>query len=151
MDEALWSEALEVDGSLRDIVVQDVDEDAWDRLLDFVARSEAAGEVVVRTEPSPLPEGSRAIFALAFERRPLLAITLGQVDLNFRFFDPEGIELDLDPGQFTGSEDVDTLRGFIRRLGSAVGEPVLLTPEGGHDVPYVIYDPPTDEWHWWRS
>lgn len=141
-----WSVVLEVDGSLRDIVVPGTDEDDWDPLLDLVARLQAAGEAVVRTEPTPLPVRAPAIFAMARERHVLLAITLGRIDLNAHFFAPEEIELDLDPGQFVAPADLDVLRGFMRRLGQALRRPVLLTPEGAHEVALATYDPSTGTW-----
>ena len=52
------------------------------------------------------------------------------------------IDFDVDLRELQGQEGVDTLCDFLRAIGSELGKPVLMTPEGGSQGhPILGFDP----------
>ncbi|MEQ4724451.1 hypothetical protein [Nonomuraea sp. B19D2] len=52
------------------------------------------------------------------------------------------IDFDVDLRELQGQEGVDTLCDFLRTIGSELGKPVLMTPEGGsQEHPVLGFDP----------
>jgi hypothetical protein len=60
----------------------------------------------------------------------------------FRFMSETEISFDVDLRELQGQEGIDTLCAFLRAIGSRLGKPVLMTPEGGsQEHPVLGYDP----------
>jgi hypothetical protein len=64
----------------------------------------------------------------------------------FRLMSETEISFDVDLRELQGQEGADTLCAFPRAIGSRLGKPVLMTPEGGSpERPVLGYDPTLNE------
>ncbi|NRQ34512.1 hypothetical protein HII36_22060 [Nonomuraea sp. NN258] len=129
-------------GALPDLFVPDATVEDWQTVLDLVrtrgwqwqysqgdtilplptaaevlARSPDADTVSLRVWPAP---GVLAIFLLMSDTE---------------------IDFDVDLRELQGQEGVDILCDFLRAIGSELGKPVLMTPEGGSLDPVLGFDP----------
>ncbi|WP_336212636.1 hypothetical protein [Nonomuraea sp. LPB2021202275-12-8] len=60
----------------------------------------------------------------------------------FRLISETEIDFDVDLRELQGQEGVDVLCDFLRAIGSELGKPVLMTPEGGsQEHPVLGFDP----------
>lgn len=60
----------------------------------------------------------------------------------FRLWSESEIRFDIDLRELQGQQGVDTLCAFLQAIGSRLGKPVLMTPEGGsQEHPVLGYDP----------
>ena len=129
----LWTR----DGSLRDLYVLHTSESNWDAFLDFAAQFLCTysynGEA--RSRPT--------IGQLLKDRdgSHLMSIVLGAATATCHFFVESEIELDIDPKEIEGPSEHDQVLRFMEGLATAVGKPVLLTPENGPDIPYLSCEP----------
>ena len=61
-----------------------------------------------------------------------------------RLWSESEISFDIDLRELQGQQGVDTLCAFLQAIGSRLGKPVLMTPEGGsQEHPVLGYDPPS--------
>lgn len=58
----------------------------------------------------------------------------------FRPFSVEQIDFDVDLRELQGQQRLDVLCSFLRAIGRRLGKPVVMTPEGGHDIALLGYD-----------
>jgi hypothetical protein len=145
-----WDEvapAFQWDGTWRDIYVLRTSSQTWAAFLaclkswDYDIRYSEGG-----TE-APLPEAFEAPSRSWESAAPLLVIRSAGVEFNCHFFSEDEIELDLDPRQVHGQEQLDALVLFMERIGRCVKQEVRLTAENGPDtVPYLAYEPASDAW-----
>lgn len=148
--ELRWEELARIfyrDGSLRDIYVSDMSSKSW---ATFLAALKEWGYVVRYTEDgieASFPETFEVAFYRRQEVSTLLAIYFAGVQINCHFFNDWELELDLDPREFRGQEQLDALVVFMERIGRCVNRPVRLTAENDPDsLPYLVYDPVADAW-----
>jgi hypothetical protein len=131
-------EAFYVDGSLRDIYVQDTTVDDWDLFLEAVSCLQTA--TFVDGDPYPLPTQASEIFERSGETSFLLKIILGQVKMNCHFFTKEEIELDIDPSEVTAQAELDAIVEVLAIVGSALGKDVILTDENVSTSIWIVFD-----------
>ena len=94
-------------------------------------------------EASPKPARVR-LSAEGIHRRPLLDLNVEGIHVICHFFTPDEIEFDIDTRDVKGDSEIAALQEFMRRLGCAVGRPVLLTPGNMHALPAIVYSPADD-------
>ncbi len=121
------AKAFNVDGSLRDIYVQDTTVVDWEVFLGAV--STMTTNLFVDGEPLPLPTEVKEIYRDNEKKSFLLEIHLGQVTVNCHFFTKDEIELDIDPAQVTTQTELDSIVAFLAVVGRALGKDVMLTDE----------------------
>jgi len=131
--------AFYVDGSLRDIYVQDTTVADWDVFLDAVSSKITA--TFVDGEPHPLPTQASEIFERSDGESFLLEINLGQVKMNSHFFTEEEIELDIDPSDVTSQTELDAIVDVLAVIGRALGRDVILTDENQPTSVWFVFDP----------
>jgi hypothetical protein len=124
------------DGSLRDLYVKNVSFADWLTLL------KVAKTYPVSIHPADLDLFGRPTEDSLFtDLTKLLAIDAGGVTICCHFFTPEEIELDIDPREVKGNEQVAAVFSFMHRLADALVKPVLLTPENAEDHPLLVVLP----------
>jgi hypothetical protein len=146
-----WKEIAHVfeddDGSLRDIYVSGMSPSTW---ADFLAGLREWGYALRYTEDgtdAPLPDTVEAVFRRRQEISPLMAIHFAGIQINCHFFIDDELELDLDPREFHGQEQLDALVLFMERIAQRVKGPIRLTPENDHEAfPYLVFDPGAGAW-----
>ncbi|ATG43679.1 hypothetical protein [Phaeobacter piscinae] len=130
--------AFYVDGSLRDIYIQDTTAADWDVFLDAI--SSKIITTFVDGEPHPLPKQASEIFERNGDTSFLLEVTLGQLKMNCHFFTEEEIELDIDPSEVTSQAELDAIIEVLSLLGSALGRDVILTDENMPTSIWIVFD-----------
>ncbi|ATG44065.1 hypothetical protein PhaeoP18_02313 [Phaeobacter piscinae] len=130
--------AFYVDGSLRDIYIQDTTASDWDVFLDAISSKTIT--TFVDGEPHPLPTQASEIFERNGDTFFLLEITLGQLKMNCHFFTEEEIELDIDPSEVTSQAELDAIIEVLALLGSTLGRDVILTDENMPTSIWIVFD-----------
>jgi hypothetical protein len=130
-------------GSLPDLFVPDATVQDWQAVLDLVATSGWQWQFKIGTTEQPL-QAAASVFARAAEAEivELKAWPVPGVLAIFRLWSETEISFDVDLRELQGQQGVDTLCAFLRAIGSRLGKPVLMTPEGGsQEHPVLGYDP----------
>ncbi len=134
----LW----ERDGSLRDVYVLDATSKDWASLLSLATRYGYRYSYDGQERPLPAVED---IFADR-DGAHLLSIKVGRAMANCHFFIPKEIELDLDPREIKEDADHYEVLQFLEALAMGTKKRVLLTAENAQDIPFLCYDPSSQEW-----
>ncbi|MFL0803297.1 MAG: protein export chaperone SecB [Agarilytica sp.] len=132
-----WSEIKEefgVDGSLRDIYVEEIDPALWKIFIEAVRSSVYKHEFthggVIIGFPDDLPEIKR----LQETNPTTLAIWLNdKVQVNCHFFVETEIELDISPRDIVGEHEYQVLTSFLEWISSILKKRVILTHENTQD------------------
>jgi hypothetical protein len=136
--EELW----ERDGSLRDIFVQNMKQQHWDR-FDLLLQQY---QCTYRFDGVSLPfPGSRSVLANR-DGSHVLSIALDGPVINCHFFYDQPLELDASPEEVTGPFEHDQVLAFVERLGNTLKLPVDLTPENCRHDPFLTYVPGARIW-----
>ena len=137
----ICAEALEVDGSLRDVYVLETTLEDWKKVLTTLA--DARYGALLNEEPLPtiIPE-PRTLFAAQDRPLSLLSFHVGRVEMACHFFMEREIEFDFDP-RGLAEPDLRDVLNFMERLGTLTGKPVVLTPENVQHAPIFRYEPST--------
>jgi len=133
----------ELMGTLSDLFIPDATVENWQTVLDLVAASGwqwqfeiGTAEQSLRTAASIFarPDGDETAVLKVWPEPGVLAI--------FRLYAESEVSFDVDLRELQGQQRIDTLCAFLRVIGSKVGKPVLMTPEGGsQERPVLGYDP----------
>ncbi|NRR34295.1 hypothetical protein HSX11_29415 [Oxalobacteraceae bacterium] len=134
----LWAD----DGSLRDVYIQDMQLQNWDRFDSLLRHHELAYSF--DGKPACFP-GSRAIFSNR-EGGHLLSVMLGQVSVNCHFFVESQLELDISPREILGNAEHDAVLDFIEQLALGLELPADVTPENAEARPMLSYSPRVRCW-----
>jgi len=122
---------MEVDGSLRDIYVYDIDTQTWNRFLRAVRESNYVNRLVHADQELSLKDVDlQTIRHLQETDSVSLYIQVSnQVIAICHFFADDELELDIDPQELGSSKDYTTLLEFLRWLADALRHTVHLTHE----------------------
>ena len=116
-------------------------------VLDLVTVSSWQWQFEIGTTGQPL-QTAASVFARAAEAETaeLRAWSVPGVLAIFRLWSESEISFDVDLRELQGQQGADTLCAFLRAIGSRLGKPVLMTPEGGGRERAVLgYDPDLDK------
>ena len=136
-----------VDGSLRDVYIQDVTASDWKSLLDQAL--ESTHEYSRDGEVRNIPEAAAILEDKGHSH--LLCIQIGQVKIHCHFFNAAEIELDLEPRDVASSNDHLALLQFLENLGAAMQKSVLISDEGNREHAYLRYEPLQGMWHVYQN
>ncbi len=137
----MCKEAFEWDGSLRDIYVLGTDLGDWEKFLAFLKASPYTLEFTVNGSAESLPDFAAQLFASRDENTYSLCIDPSGMNLRCHFFWSKDIELDVDPRDISGQDQLNRLLDFLRRIGQLLSKPVILTPENSEKYPLLRFDP----------
>ena len=123
------------DGSLRDLIIRDIDESNWNRFLVEVHELNIELSFFHGGKVISLPATYSAIIKLQESDPTTLSMNIGAgVIVNCHFFIEEELEFDIDPKQIKCDATYNSLLEFIRRLKVIFERDVLLTEEGDSDA-----------------
>jgi hypothetical protein len=145
MDWQAVRDAFAWDGALRDIYVFNAQPSGWDILLGYLRTSEWSLDYSLGRVPTNLPESVGELFAQRQEQDPVLRICRSGITLDCHFFASSEIELDLDPREITGPDQLSCVLDLMQDVGKLFAKPVHLTPENLPDPPLFWYDPTGDK------
>ena len=123
------SAELARDGSLRDLYVFETSESDWDILLASLSSWPYEASFLVDGEPVAIPDTAAVAFEIRNRAAPTLRIDVSGISVCAHFFTPDEVEFDIDPREVSDPGSLAALSEFVRRLGQALGRPVVLTHE----------------------
>ena len=132
------------DGSLRDIYVREASIQDWDKLLRSLPSWPYRCALSIGEQSSPLALDAQDLFRPSSRGQSHLVITVGSAAVHCHFFSTDELEFDLDPRQVDGTESFEALIDFMKRLGSLLRKPVVLTPENAPHLAIIEYRPDDD-------
>ncbi|GET25995.1 hypothetical protein [Prolixibacter sp. NT017] len=130
---------FEADGSLRDIYVQDISLQEWEKLIDhlndnfnltYSDNDKIDKKYVLRY----LQDTSGEMESKS------LTINLGQIKVNCYFFISEQIEFDIDPKDVNSLNDFEKIEKFMTSISEALQEQVTLTAANNPEFPLFKID-----------
>lgn len=129
------------DGSLRDIYIQNVTLNDWDRILQLLKK-----QYVLESDEDEIPSTVREIISICQERGFILKVYIGKgITANCHFFvlenDPSPIEFDLDPREINSPYGIRCVLEFISKLGDELNKNVNLTEENSENMVLLSYSP----------
>ena len=132
---------FEVDGSLRDIYVQDVSIEDWEKLIDFLNEN-----YPLKYHPGEENqiENDYIIRKLTDESGEMelksVSIDLGEIDANCYFFLSDQIEFDIDPKEIKSINDFEKIERFMKSISKILKNQVTLTGENNIKFPLIKID-----------
>jgi hypothetical protein len=136
-------EAFEPDGMLLDVYVRSVDAAAWERAFAFLITEGA--EYTVDGHAAAVPMTAAQALRLRPVGSPLMLVRRYGIEYACHFFSDSEIELDFWPEDVDGPEHFEALVRFVRGLGRASGQDVIVTPENCPESPLIRYAAREDE------
>ncbi|MFI6056382.1 hypothetical protein ACIBCO_40800 [Streptomyces violascens] len=129
-------EHFEADGALRDVCILNAQPEAWQRMIEGL--SAAPWRVVFQWTFAESPaEGTlldaREIWGHLEEDQDesaSLSVQVENIWFTCYFFDPGEIEFTFDPADIEDEKSFTAVREFVRRLGDATQQEVIVTMEG---------------------
>lgn len=135
-------------GTVPDLVVPDTSLADWDALLTLARSQGWHCEYRLDDEPRAMPQPTAHLFVEDPDgagRSLWIWPTEGPESLIVRPWAPDEIVGDISLHDIQGQEALDAFCRFLRTVGTALGKQVLLTPEGGADLPpLLVYDSTSD-------
>lgn len=143
-----WNEIkwiFEPDGSLRDIYVQNVSIEDWEKLIDllnskYIVRFGVNGE---DTNPNQIDK-EYVIEYLHDESGKMesksVSIDIDHITMNCHFFMPDQIEFDIDPTEINSIEDFEKIENFMVEVSKLLENQVTLTVENSPKFPLIKID-----------
>ncbi|WP_444944344.1 protein export chaperone SecB [Microbulbifer sp. ZKSA006] len=132
-----WGEIkseFEVDGSLRDICVENVDSAVWNIFISAVKQSNYKFDFVHGDLVRDLPASLAEIKALQETNPTTLRIWIsGSIQINCHFFVESEIELDVSPSEIQSAGSYFKLTSFLEWLAWATGGVAKLTHENSQE------------------
>jgi hypothetical protein len=135
--------AFHTDGSLRDIYVQDVTIEDWEKFLTFVRNGGFSLRYFRDQELGLIPRSAAHILKDRSCAHNLV-IDLGGVEVCCHFFIEDEIELDIDPREVASSDTKDRVLDFMRQLGANLDRDVILTEENSPEHVWFRYSSKSD-------
>lgn len=135
-----YSHAFEPDGNGWLLRIRGVGPDDWQRLVDFLRRTDAVLSYSVDGREADLPP---AVATLTTDRNRShsLAIRLDQVSLECPALLGADFSCRVDPAQIDSEAKARILFRFISTVGRTLGRPVILSREGAESQPIFRYEP----------
>ena len=139
-----WSEVrreFDVDGSLRDIYIENIDLSEWDVFITALKQSEYKFQFSHGELECDLPNSIAKIKALQEANPTILSIWLSDdIKINCHFFMGSEIELDVSPSDIQSLGSYAKLVKFLDWLSSTMSRVVKVTHEGAQEQ--VIFNVP---------
>jgi hypothetical protein len=148
MPELRWDEVREyfdpgLMGALPDLFVPGASTGDWQAVLDLVTASGWPWQYEESGTAQPLPVAAEVLARSAgAEQASLKVWPEPGVLVTFWFMTETQIDFDVDLRELQGQQGADTLSGLLRAIGTKLGKPVLMIPEGGsQERPILGVDP----------
>ncbi|HEX5144162.1 MAG TPA: hypothetical protein VFW21_09855, partial [Mycobacterium sp.] len=148
MHDLQWDDVKEwfdpdTNGSLPDVVVQDMTLADWDALLGLIGSQGWRCEYEHRDQRA-VPATAAELFIPDLEDwlRTLRVWPDPDMEWIIRVYQPEEIDSDVSLHEIQGQERLDVFCRFLRTLGAALGKRILVYSEGAYDgyPPMMAYE-----------
>ncbi len=139
-----YEEAFDCEGSLRDIYVESISRDDWNKFLKLAKSDKYRPSFWINGGPALIPSNLNELFYPQMDASLLLEIDVSGVKLNCHFFLDNELELDLDPREVTSDEKAEAILAFMSQLGRVLGREVVMTAENRSTAVIFRYDPSVD-------
>lgn len=136
-DECRW--AFEPDGRLRVIHVRVANAVVWEAALRFLL-AQGVSTYLVDGHEAPGPRQPHDALRLRPGASPALLGRRNGIEFACHFFSEDDVEINFLPSDIDGPERFESLLSFVRGLGRATVQDVLITPEDCADVAFLRYD-----------
>lgn len=143
MNNSRRRQAFHRDGNLRDIQVQNVTLEHWERFIDFI-RSSGLGYRYARDGAAARLPSTAAQILGDRSATHNLAIDLGGATACCHFFTEDEIELDIDPREVGSPVTEQNVLKFIVMMGAQLDRDVILTQENRRDEVWFRYSSKDD-------
>ncbi|MEU1378079.1 hypothetical protein ABZ442_31180 [Streptomyces triculaminicus] len=146
MPDVLWDDVKdcfdpETEGCLPDVFVKGTNIGDWQAFLDLIPARGWWSEYAEGGSVLPLPSAERVLSRPPDAECPQLRVRpVPDMEAIFRFLSDDEIDFDVDLRELQGQERVDLLCDFLRTIGSHLGKPVMMTPEGMYERPILGYE-----------
>jgi hypothetical protein len=131
---------LEENGSLPDVQVPNTTIADWQALIDLIRAKGWGVEYSEDGRIVRLPDRVEDMLDRPNQTGVELKVwPIPEILVIFRPYGVEQIDGDVDLQELQGQGRLDILCAFLRDIGSTLGKPVLLTPEGAPDQPVMGY------------
>lgn len=136
---------FEPDGALRDIYVQEVSINDWEKLIDYLNENfQLNYDISDDQESQEQIDKEYTIKYLQDEsgekESKSVSIDLGGIIANCHFFLPDQIEFDLDPKEIKSSKDFEKVESFMKSISKTLKNQVTLTGENNIEFPLIKVD-----------
>jgi len=137
-----WSDIewiFEPDGSLRDIYVQDVSLNDWEKLIDHLNDN-----FNLKYSDKDYIDKDYVLNYLQDQKGEMecksLCVNIASIKVNCHFFLSEQIEFDCDPDEINSIKDFEAIETFMSSVSSVLGQQVTLTGENSPEFPLIKID-----------
>ncbi len=142
-DDIKW--IFDVDGTLRDIYVQEVSISDWEKLIDLLNEKYTIKYGTKDEEKNPNQiDKEYAIKFLTDETGEMeirsISIDIGEIQINCHLFLPDQIEFDINPKQINSIEEFEKVKNFMEMVSQTLDNQVTLTSESSPEFPLVKID-----------
>ena len=141
------AEGFRPDGSLRDVYVHGTSLADWQEVLDLLLSLYPARYLVDGSD-RPLPRSAAQVFSTRASADVAMSFDVRGLRVNCHFFEPEDLELDIEPSEVDSQERFAALQELLRSIGDLLRKPVDLTAENAPDFVMMRYDPASGVFHW---
>ena len=132
---------FQVDGSLRDIYVQDTDMSDWQWFINLLLELRIKTEFRRGLMIEDIPNHIKNAFSGQDDETCTLSIFFDHILIRTHFFIESEIELDLDPRDVRSQQDLNNLVVLMDKIAQRLGKPVYLTPENCSESPIFVVHP----------
>ncbi|MBH1937478.1 hypothetical protein I5Q34_24945 [Streptomyces sp. AV19] len=146
MPDVLWDDVKdyfgpETEGCLPDVFVQGTNAGDCQAFLGLIPARGWWSEYSEGGVVMPLPGAGQVLSRPSDAECPQLRVRpVPGMEAIFRFLPDEEIDFDVDLRELRGQERLDLLCDFLRTIGSHLGKPVVMTPEGMYNRAILGYD-----------
>lgn len=140
MDWKAYQGEFIADGNLRDIIVNNVTQENWQKILNFLVKTEVTLHFFIDGVSSVLPPQIEDVFQKD-KHQYSLSLIFDDVTLNCNFDRHEDIVLSFDPGQIINEAKAKLLFRIMSTFGRRLNKVVVLTVENREEQPIFQYEP----------
>ncbi len=140
MDWKAYKSEFTADGDLRKILITNVTQENWQKILNFLLKTEVTLNFFIDGVMSEIPSQIERVFQKE-KHQYLLSLVLDDVTLNCHFDKHEDIVLSFDPGQITNEAEAKLIFRVMSTFGRRLNKVVVLTAENREEQPIFQYKP----------
>lgn len=140
MDWQEYKSEFTADGDLRKIIVNNVTQKNWQKILNFLLKTEVTLHFFIDGVKSEISSQIERVFQKD-KHQYLLSLVFDDVTLNCHFDRHDEIVLSFDPGQITNESKAKLIFRVMSTFGRRLNKVVVLTAENREDQPIFQYEP----------
>lgn len=140
MDWNAYKSEFTADGDLRKIIITNATQENWQKILNFLLKTEVILNFFIDGVRSEIPPQIERVFQKD-KHQYLLSLVFDDVTLNCHFDRPEDIVLSFDPGQITNEAKAKLIFRIMSTFGRRLKKVVVLTAENREEQPIFQYKP----------